>query len=440
MAPPKFVKSLIRHNTVPPSSLAFLLACVIYALSSRPTPESLGESEFAIMLALATTLCLSGGYHALNPLHLQRPHAPWFHVGVGFILFSLSLPLWIGLTSGAGGGISITAILRDMIGLVFWILPLLLLFSAKENNHKIFQNTLIAALLLIGICFASRFLWSLYQVTGGIFIAPAHPDILLELVNVPTVLFSALYLMGMGLRNLSTHHWRSVAIGIGMISLATIPVAAGICALQRANIGALAILTVGLFAMQFIIAPRRILFSSLICILALVILWPYVTETLTLMLEKTRLVGFNQRFEEAEAIFAHMDRLSPTMMFEPYLFGLGWGAGFTSPASGFIEITFTHNFFMTLWLKTGVLGMFLAGLYVWLILKSLAGSITGAIIKNKDISLFVLGLAVFLPILVNLFLYANHKSFDFGLLLTLAALVGHSQNKNSHKENHQGEP
>ncbi|MCK5374452.1 MAG: hypothetical protein KAJ40_04140, partial [Alphaproteobacteria bacterium] len=73
-------------------------------------------------------------------------------------------------------------------------------------------------------------------------------------------------------------------------------------------------------------------------------------------------------------------------------------------------VNFTHNFFSSMMLKSGLIGMMLCCAY----LSGLIGRLMRVISKNP-----VLGLAIAAPVFIDLTFYASFKSLDFGLMLLM---------------------
>lgn len=120
---------------------------------------------------------------------------------------------------------------------------------------------------------------------------------------------------------------------------------------------------------------------------------------------KTSLVGFNMRSQELSAVW-HVLIQNP----QNFLFGIGWGGQFESPAVGNLNVTFTHSLLSYMALKTGFVGLVLTFIYIGVI------SHHGAKVIFKD---RVVGIALLWGFIIPIFLYASYKSLDFGLLLTL---------------------
>ena len=404
-----------RITQWPLSHIAFVAGCLLYGLYSVPTPDNPGVVEIIIATLLGISIIASGALKLFSFVSLSNQRPYWMHAGITFMAFAITVPVITGIVHGNGG----LAIIRDLIGLMFWLLPVFFAVSVFDKQKSAdFCSIVTFSITAIGVLFSIRFLISLLAVTEKLTLAPAHPDIYLELVNVPSVLFAALYLTGHGLRKLQ-YDFRDKITGMIYLFIGCLPVIAGISALQRANMGSLFILLFCLIAIQIYFRHKRSIWALIVLSIAITAIYPLLSDVISLMIEKTRLVGFNMRFEEANAILNHMARYSGS-----FFLGLGWGASFLSPAAGFIEINFTHNFFMTLWLKTGIAGLALGSLYVVALILPIFRQILSGPTRQTH---FIMTLALFLPVIINLLLYANHKSFDFGLMLLLCALVGHAR-------------
>jgi len=230
---------------------------------------------------------------------------------------------------------------------------------------------------------------------------------LLYLENMPTVLFSALFLIGWGIRQVLSGRTtlKDFAVFYVALLLAMVPIAAMALTLQRASIGAVVIYIVVIIVVTAWRRPYRAL--TLVGAMALWLLLidlsvGYVFEGLS---QKTQEVGFNMRPQEFAAVWDKV-RADPMI----FMFGAGWGSHFNSPAVGGLSVNFTHNFFTSILLKTGFFGLILAIAYIGGLLERL----TRVIFRD-----YILGLALLAPILIDLTLYASFKSLDFGLVLLM---------------------
>jgi hypothetical protein len=230
----------------------------------------------------------------------------------------------------------------------------------------------------------------------------------LYLANAPTVLFAAMMAFVLAARALRRASPASVASAACCAAAGLACVLAMAAAMQRASLGLGALCLAGLWIGLFIRAPVWALRVLVPMVLAALLLYPQFAALIARLEAKNALVGFNNRPQEAEAVLAMVGR-----HWHAALFGLGWGQTIASPAVGDVTVNYTHTMATALWLKTGLVGLVLAGLYI-------AG--LGVCLWRVFWAYPALALAVAAPVLIDLTLYANYKSFDFGLMLTLIPL------------------
>src|SRR5262249_9281443 len=150
----------------------------------------------------------------------------------------------------------------------------------------------------------------------------------LYLANAPTVLFSALLLLGLAGRQLyqSVAPKRLAAAAI-LAGISLIPLAAMILAKQRASFVAVGIYVCGLLVAALIRRPSRAILPLLAIFAAVLAVGDVGLKIYHVMALKTEMVGANMRWQEASAVF---DRLGGNAF--AVLFGAGWGAQVASPA------------------------------------------------------------------------------------------------------------
>lgn len=185
----------------------------------------------------------------------------------------------------------------------------------------------------------------------------------------------------------------------------SILIAAMLLDVQRATVGAV-ILTWAVMAIHCLVKhPKRIVLPLVLIGALAAALYPVVSDALHAMAMKTAEVGLNARVAEARAVY---DRLS---VFPPSLLvGQGWGSTFSSPAVGGITVNYTHSFLTTMALKGGLI------LFLLALVTVIAALYRIYLIFQED---RVRGLALFWSLVIPVFLYASHKSLDFGLLLLM---------------------
>ncbi|MCD8498243.1 MAG: hypothetical protein LRZ85_09390 [Alphaproteobacteria bacterium] len=378
---------------------ALIAALLFYAVLGTPTPESFGAVEIIIALLLVAATGYAG---AVRPFGIGCPLPGDLTGGQMLLLYGLSFPLLSAALAGNGAG----AIMRDMIPFLFFLLPLWMNDPAGSAPR---QRPLCGIVIVMGLAFAARDCARLLAAWMDFsFLQTLAADPLSYLANAPTVLFAALMLTGMsGRMILKARRPRDVALAGFYLALALIPFTVMGLTLQRASIGMAALVVMFWVISTAITQPVRAL--RLILPLAFIALafMPYLSGLAELMMEKTRNVGLNSRVEEIAAIWNAVSGNPLTL-----LFGLGWGAEFSSPAVGGLTVNFAHSMPAALLLKTGLCGVILSAFYM---VAMLVGGAWRAFCKDP-----VITLALAAPIMIDTFLYAAYKSLDFGVILLLA--------------------
>ncbi|PCJ98211.1 MAG: hypothetical protein COA45_08670 [Zetaproteobacteria bacterium] len=389
-------------------AICFFTACIIYAVAGSPTPDNFGWVEVFIGLFLALSVGIGRARDAiLQPLKNRF----WKTSGQVFLIYGLSVPLVVAALSGH----SITVILRDVFPFLFLFLPMFLLPLIRARPAYFISG--IFVILLIGFLFSLRSLVMHF--------IPGCPlwcgDELLYLENMPTVLFACLLMIGSAMtfimRGITI---KNIIIFSGLIFLSLIPIAAMEITLQRASLGAVVIYIIVIYGYFLNKSPARALSLFVIGAITLLVLNLSFSSSFHALWVKTSTVGLNMRPQEFEAVWS-------VVTSSPYrfLFGIGWGGHFSSPAVGGLSVNFTHNFFSTVLLKTGILGIIFCISYIAGILERLSR----VVLMNP-----VLGFALAAPILIDLCLYASFKSLDFGLVLLMisSSLVYLRQSESLH--------
>lgn len=381
---------------------AFMAGLLVYALFSAPTPDRIGIAEILVLAGLLVGIGVSGVMQTAG-LSVEEPAPRWHFPARLLLLFGLSVPLVTGLAQGH----LFSLVLRDIIPFLFLLLPLFL--SPSFINRVPLAKLFPYMLCLMGLIFVVRVMASFaINVGAGHFPLGFMPDPG-NLVNAPTVLFAALFLSGTGGLWLIESRTVPEALRAGGCFLLALALLAGMAGIgQRAHIGAWA-LTVALWTgMLAVKRPLSLWRIGLVLAVVSIALWPFATEILTGLAQKTSMVGLNNRAEEALAVWESF-RDRPLAL----LFGQGWGASITSPAVGPYPVNYTHSLLTTYLLKTGLCGLVLVLAY----LGMFAGGIWRILWAYP-----VAGLAVAAPFLIDITLYASFKTLDFGLLLVLIAL------------------
>lgn len=367
------------RQTVPWQSVSFSVALILYAFAGSPTPDGLGLAE----IATAALLLISMSLPALKKLPVPV---------AAFVFYGLSLPLLVGVVSGHGTA----SIIRDLIPFGFLLMPIL------YHHQKVSPWWIV----LIGVVFAIRSLIPYKDVLE-------HPQIwlgqppadLLYLANSPEVLFSALFLFGMGGFLIWTR--RSFLIGFVMTVLSGVPILAMAVMMQRAGVGCVILAGLIWGAIGFWLRPAHMVVTGGLLLLLVLPFVPLMESVMGTLVMKTELVGLNSRSQEWETVFNHISHSPWTM-----LFGLGWGLTFENPAVGNLPVNYTHSLISAMLLKTGVIGVVLLLLYLWILAKQAVPEL----FRSP-----VLVVALAMPLGIGLLFYASYKSLGFGLLLLVLA-------------------
>lgn len=358
--------------------LGFCGALILYALLGSPTADHPGIPEIliALLLLFSAGLCVAS---PVSPL----------------LAFGLVVPVLVGALHGYDHAV----MFRDLIGFLFLCLPVFYMGLLNKTRR---QTIFIYFCLLIGIVFSLRTLGVVY----GYLPIPGE---LLYLANSPLVLFSALFLIGRGFDVFADSDTvQKFAQGVLWLLAALVPMAAMLVDVQRVGFAAIALTVLFHLTRLVFNHPARALVPVAVISLAVIAGWESIETVYSAVMTKTTNVGLNMRLEEARAVIAALSGGVADIAV-----GLGWGATFPSPAVGGVTVSFTHSLVTYLMLKTGFLGLCLAGIYL---LFAGRGAWRRMLVDPP------MGAALAWPLVIPIFLYASHKSLDFGLILTLALL------------------
>lgn len=376
-------------------AVLLFVGCLLYGLFGSPTPDSLGVHDVLIGVCFILSIGFARSVQAVSVPQNQKF---WKSAGQILLIYGLSVPFII----AAVRGYHLTQISRDVIPFLFLFLPLFLLPILRVRTQ--YFRSFLFVVLLIGLLFSLRSLLIRY----GFSCAFWCRDELLYLENMPTVLFTALYLIGSALRvmarGLTLDHFLTFVI---LISLSFLPLAAMIETSQRASLGAVVLYALIIQGVEIYRSPVRglnVLFIFVFVLGVIDLSFSTIFDTLS---AKTQSVGLNMRPQETMAVWdvVTADPLA-------FLFGIGWGGHFFNPAVGGLSVNFTHNFFTSFLLKTGFCGVVLAFFYIVGLLERLI-----RVIFLEP----VIGLAMLAPILIDVIFYASFKSLDFGLMLLMVS-------------------
>lgn len=378
---------------------AFGLALLLYALWGSPTPNNPDWVEAAI----AVLLIISIGWEAIQhnfSFTLEKREEYWTLAAKIFFLYGVFVPLIM----GAINGLSFQVIARDLIAFIFLCTPLFFYHFIKTKKA---EDIFLGLCILIGLLFAIR-------VLVPHFLLFKNTTELLYLANSPLVLMCTIFLAGLAAyQAFQTITLRRVFKILALACLASLPLIAMFVDLQRASFAALLLSSVSLGVIGFIKAPYKMIVPVIIGIVCFLIFQDYALNLLNNVNLKTSQVGLNMREQELMAVWNTASETTLSL-----LFGQGWGSYFASPAVGYLNVTFTHSLLSYLLLKTGLIGLCLCLVYLYFIFEKLVRLYCSNPVKGN---------ALIWPFIIPIFLYASHKSFDYGLLLTLILVLSKRQ-------------
>lgn len=371
-----------------------LVAIAVYAVFGSPTPDTPGMVEMVVGGLLVLAVGMPGAWQAIVSSFSKAPF--WDQAGRALLLFGITVPVLVGVAAGAMPA----DILRDVLPFLFFLLPVFLFVHLDGWTDK--APLLLFAIVAAGVIFSARAIGNSLSL---LLLQPYAPE-LFYFANAPTVLLSALVIIGWaGNMMLRAGHFSDIMKSAGVMLIVVLPIVAMAMAVQRASLGAVAIYIAVLAVAGFVRAPARAVLPLVMLGIVGWAAYPLIADTASLLFQKTLDVGVNMRTQEIMAVWNEVSG-SPLSL----LFGLGWGAEFHSPAVGGFAVGYTHNLVTYMLLKTGLCGVGLAALYVAGLMDALM-----RLFNYRP----ALAMALAAPFLIDIFLYASFKSFDFGLVLLL---------------------
>jgi hypothetical protein len=381
----------MKYLTPSVQSYCLSMAMIVYGVFSSPTPDAIGVPE----IIMAILLCLSFRLIAESSRTLS-----WVVLGYG-----VSIPTLVAMINGNNP----SDMIRDIIPFFYLMMTVFLGWIALTYPQRF-----LMCLAGIGIIFSVRTILAYQQ----IILTPAlwgqgPPADLLYLANSPEVLFSALYCISEGGRNMMSGGSMK---GIVIAMLSILPIIAMALMTQRAGVGAVMIYI--FIAVCFVTyhRPKWGMIFGLLLLVGGVAVWPVFEPVLFLLRQKTEIVGLNARTQEWSAVLTILSDGWSNL-----LFGEGWGGRIENPAVGGLNVNYTHSLVSSLLLKTGVVGAIsILTVCLWPVVRSLKGQLT----QKPKFDLAIMGAALF-PLLISVFLYASYKSLGFGLILLVFFIFSH---------------
>lgn len=397
--------------------LIFSVIFIVYGSFSYSAPMQLGVAEFGIALLLF--LVLDFGYVLTSLSRIVERREVLDAILCSTYLILLFLFSIIGIYVNQN---EINAFLRDVIPMTTFFLPIFIIPSFRYNR-LLWESVFTHSLCFVGVAFSIRHFissdLSLTTLGSGIIVGEN------SYFSNPAVLFAAIYLPSFSLICLFRRQYYRFLV---FLSFGLVAVAPLIAVLLRAQI--FLILLCLIVALPYY-AKRYGRFVSSAFILGLLLFFLIssvdvaINSFIELVVAKTNSVGaLNARDEEAKAVLTILTEDAAS-----FLFGTGWGGVMYNPAAGG-KVGFTHNFFMFILFKTGLLGFILFSVYVMLIIRRIYILFKSV---GKNPSKLPLGMAIAGVCLVNLLIEAGYKMLTFGVVLALLWIATSREYRNVNK-------
>lgn len=428
-----------KHLKNPQIGVAIWSLSLILVVFSSPMPRDVGVIEVLIGVGLVL-----GGFQLLFSGAISGAMLFSRYFPVILLLVIIVTPLIVGLNNGN----SLKDIARDILPVMFLTaIPTVLMFTVNDKSQYSIQITIITALLFVGIVssvqftsgvaneygslsgFVSNMKQGLLQLSevrmetpdqgdvvetpgqGNVVETPSHLSMVFLKAYDPAVLFTAIFLIGLGLKNITcdVHLMRlfaAVSIALGLF-----------CAYSLVSLGLRAhalLMIFSLFVVLINYVNRLKNIKALIIAITLcsgfVIF--YFHDALYLMMVKQASVGTNGKVAEFHAAMMVVYADLYTV-----LLGDGWGAKFYNPILMY-ETRFTHSLLSFLLLKTGIIGLF--GI-AWLFLLLLKRINIKALWDSPYGCLLVMSSAP--PVIIGIATQPVYKMLSYGLIVALLILV-----------------
>ncbi len=402
--------------TIP--QLFFLIAVIIYALFSEPTPDTIGIDEILIgsLLSLAfirSVPTILGSFLLEKRSYIEK-------VIYMIFLYMLIVPSIIGIIKE---GNDFRDFIRDVIPLLYLFLPIIIISIINSKTDPMIWNKIILfSIIFIGIIFSLMFYLStkdylVYITTQIIYGDKAY------IFSSPSILFSSIFLTLWGIYSIYKLKSANLFMGFAFTFLGLLSLGVFVAVIMRANIllfsASVAFFVVFIFIKS--LKENRILSSIVIISIMfsfIIVNINYIEGVFNLIFQKFQTVGINNRVEEFKYVFNQLQKDT----FE-FLLGNGWGAIlYDNPTGG--NTRYTHNILSFFLFKTGIVGLFIVILYLLYLLYNL----TLSLLRVKENPIYIILFLSFLSsLIISMFVQPLFKMFSSGLALSLLILTAKSK-------------
>lgn len=381
------------------------VTAAFYALFSQPTPDSIGIAEFVVGGALLLVVGVVGAYKSFS----------------GYQAFNKALPLSLRVLSAAFLIVFVQAILatliyqnspseavRDIVPFFYFMQPVLLsaaMLRTITHKHIYALAFMVAG---VGVIYSVRHFLdagvSFRAIGSGFYNSSGY-----YFSTDPSVLFAALFFLGVGIAALTTPKRGGLVAGGLMLGLSMVALAALAVKGHRGPIAMFAMCAAGMVV--FMPGPflKRVALSAVPVGVIAFMARDKIMALFWRLLQKQQAHGINGRDLEARAVFDHVgrDALGPVI-------GNGFGSIFENPVLLYKAANFTHFSPSFLYLKAGLLGVALSVIYV------LAVGAWGWRTFRRDA---VIAFSCAGPLLIGFFINGSFRYLTFGWIAAILAFA-----------------
>lgn len=396
-------------------AILFMAMTVVCGVYSSSTPDIITPAEIFIGFALVYLVGIKGMLPLLAGLAPPRARGTVPQYVIVSMLYFIIVPSITGLLIN---GNDPYAFIRDFIPLMYFFLPVFLIHEFKSAPPE-WLLTLLLGLCAIGVAYSIRQFTTSgeadFTQVGKQFIWGGNLD---NISQDPAVIYIMALLVVWGL---SEFLYGKLLYGATAIVLAVFPWAANIASVTRSSVGLC--LAVALFSVIYLYAKNKVRnkFAVIGCVALILFgvtmfgasISGFIQSTASLLIEKSRNVGWSARDSEILAILNNAN--TPGLV----LFGTGWGGVYSDPINAGGLTRYSHNSFAFYFLKGGVLGVIFYGLYLRWFFRMLMNLWRNMPNRRE----FAILISLIPPLTISLLLEPMYKSLSCGLVLSIIPVM-----------------
>lgn len=398
------------------SGAAVALSLLTYSFGTS-CPHTVGVVEVGVAVSLAVAVIATIFRQAVG----QRSSAGGQSRGLIQLtaLLLLCIPIIVAALY-ASSNVTSWGLARDVLPYMFFVIPVFFIGMGRYEAEQLVR-VIPAFMIFVGVVYSLRFGVYIQENFGSAlsFLVGQNDMFASDLVGrseslsddalcLPfdsSVFFSAWFLSLIGLDKVVSRGIKNKFQGVVLLALALVPIGALVLISSRAALALLILMIIAFGAKRA--SAKSLATVGIIVVGVLFLVWPVITVVLDLLVAKQVAVGSNNKFQEVEEIYAALSTAGAGYI----ITGLGWGAEYYDSAVG-RGSSFSHSLISYFFLKAGILGVTLLGVYMWWIVRMLR-KVNAFDFGSYGISAYATAGVLF----VSLFLQPLYKTPTYGVLL-----------------------